>query len=443
MKNIYFFKRYKVHLFPAIFIGVFSSLLYFNVFSISILDKNIKIKYQEVVDLTKRFHGYYINANEIQLDGGVHEIDDVGIIVNKKGTVKVLSPAIALLRQSLETVIDKKYIWTVAVIEKLNDEDTGNSYFKPLRKNYIKFNDKSLHDSLMLDRIIELENLAENYKGFHSDDIKVTEVYKEEWTNKLIHSIIYPIYLDRKLVSVIIVDVKEGWINGLISNFNNKEWLFIKGGKGLDIFTFDIVLPYSSNNAIYPVSIDISNMFISSLYLSTIINFAVYFLYICFSRIKNKLRYDVMTKLYRRDYYESKLEQLDSAYVLMIDIDHFKQVNDTYGHDVGDCVIKQVSERIRAHIRANDIAIRWGGEEFMIIFPYMHMKDFFNKAEKLRQCIESELIENMLITISIGGVEKKDSELMVEAIERADMALYQSKNAGRNRVTIEQGQYET
>lgn len=443
MNKVNVLKRYKVSFYPVIFIGVFLSLLYYNLFSISILEKNMEIKYQNIVDVTKRFHGYYINANKIQLSEGIHEINNVGVIVNKAGLVKVLSPAISLLHQSLSEVINKKYLWSIAVVEKLHDENTGNSYFKPLRDIYITFNDKILHDSLMLDRIVQLEDLNETYKGFHRDDIKITEAYKELGTNEEIHSIIYPIYLKRKLVSVIIVDVKEDLNQELIREFDDKKWIFIDNKKGISWLTFNIILPYSSENAVYNVSVNISKLLLISIYITTIVYLIILFIHICFLKIEHRLHYDAMTNFYRRDFYEKKLDQLDSTYILMIDIDHFKRVNDSYGHDVGDNVIKQVAFRIRKHIREKDIAIRWGGEEFIIIFPYMHISDFVNKAEKLRLCIESELIDNIAVTISLGGVEKKESEPVIDAIQRADLALYQSKNSGRNRVTINKNQHET
>ena len=365
------------------------------------------------------------------------------VIVNKAGLVKVLSPAISLLHQSLSEIINKKYLWSIAVVEKLHDKNTGNSYFKPLRDIYITFNDKILHDSLMLDRIVKLENLNETYKGFHRDDIKITEAYKELGTNEEIHSIIYPIYLEQRLVSVIIIDIKEDWNQELIREFDDKKWVFIDNKNGISWLTFNIILPYSSENAVYNVSVDVNKVFLGSMYITTLIYLIIIFIHIFFLKIERRLHYDAMTNFYRRDFYEKKLGQLDSTYILMIDIDNFKRVNDSYGHDVGDNVIKQVAFRIRKHIREKDIAIRWGGEEFIIIFPYMHISDFVNKAEKLRLCIESELIDNIAVTISLGGVEKKESEPVIDAIQRADLALYQSKNSGRNRVTINKNQHET
>lgn len=437
IKRLWFFKPC---LFFVLFSGIYSSLFYYNVLSVPILEKKINIKYQEVVDITKRFHGYYINSNKVKIEEGIHNFNNVGIIVNKTGEVKVLSPAINLLSQSILTVIDKKYIWTIAVIEKLHDENTGNSYFLPLRDIYIKFNDKTLHDSLMLDRIVKLEGLDESYKGFHNDDIRITEVYTEDSSNERIHSVIYPIYLNSKLVSVIIVDIKEGWNDSLVTDFSNKRWIYISRNKGFDWATFNIKVPYTLNAPSLMVSIDIFKLLSISFYISSAIYLFSIFFYCLYLKIINIKCNDRMTGFFRRDFIETKLKRVEGASFLIIDIDHFKQVNDNYGHDVGDRVIKVVTQRIQESIRSDDIAIRWGGEEFVIVF-YQMDHDFFNqKAEIIRSSIENEIIENMQITISIGGSEQKQSESAFEAIKRADMALYQSKNTGRNRVTLDKNE---
>lgn len=442
IKRLWFFKPC---LFFVLFFGIYSSLFYYNTLSIGILEKEINLKYQDVVDITKRSHGYYINASEKVKNTGIYkEENNVGIIVNKTGKVKVLSPAISLLYQSLSEVMNKEYLWTVAIFEKIHDGDdeyTGNYYFKPLRDNYIKINNESKNDLLMLDRIVEFEGLNETYKGFHNDDIRITEVYKEKVSNEKIHSVIYPIYLKSKLVSVIIVDIKDDWNDSLIKDFSNKEWIYISGGKGFDFVTFNIKIPYTLNNTLLNVSIDIFKLLTISFYMSSAIYLFSMFLYRFYLKIHRVQYNDRMTGFLRRDFIENKLKRVEKAFYLIIDIDHFKQVNDNYGHDVGDRVIKAVTQRIKEVIRENDIAIRWGGEEFVIVFYQMDHDSFKNKAEIIRARIEGERIEDINITISIGGSEQQEYESAFEAIKRADMALYQSKNMGRNRVTLDKNKY--
>lgn len=442
IKNLWIFKPC---LFFVLFFGIYSSLFYYNILSVQILETKINIKYQYVVDITKRSHGYYINANETVRSAGIYkEENNVGVIVNKAGKVKVLSPAINLLYQRLSEVMNVKYIWTVAIFEKFHagdNEYVGNSYFKPLRDNYIKINNESKKYSLLLDRIVEIEGLNETYKGFHNDDIRITEVYREDVSNEKVHSVIYPIYLNSKLMSVIIVDIKEGWNDFLVSDFSNQKWIYISESKGFDWATFNIKIPYTLNDASLTVSIDILKLLAVSFYLSSAIYLLSICLYRCYLKVYRIKYNDRMTGFFRRDVIENKLKRIENAFFIIIDIDHFKQVNDNYGHDVGDQVIKVVTQRIKESIRENDIAIRWGGEEFVIVFNEMDNSYFNKKAEIIRKRIANERIENMNITVSIGGSEQQQSESAFDAIKRADMALYHSKNTGRNRVTLDKNEY--
>ncbi len=147
------------------------------------------------------------------------------------------------------------------------------------------------------------------------------------------------------------------------------------------------------------------------------------------------LRYDQMTRFYRRDYYESKLINQKNFNLLIIDIDHFKNVNDTYGHEIGDEVIRTVTKRINNCIRKQDIAIRWGGEEFILLFPKMNKEQLTIKAQKICDSISWCPILDINITISIGGISTSDIHFN-EAYKAADQALYHSKNNGRNQATI-------
>ena len=127
--------------------------------------------------------------------------------------------------------------------------------------------------------------------------------------------------------------------------------------------------------------------------------------------------------------------------VLLVDIDLFKAVNDTHGHDVGDRVLIQLGKRIRASLRAIDLPCRIGGEEFLIALPDTDVKGACEVAERLRQAVdavpfsEASEPEPLSLTISIGvaGLESS-SDLLEPLLKRADDALYQAKRDGRNRV---------
>ena len=123
----------------------------------------------------------------------------------------------------------------------------------------------------------------------------------------------------------------------------------------------------------------------------------------------------------------------------MLDIDHFKSVNDTYGHHVGDDVIRNLSQTLKGKTRDSDICIRYGGEEFVILLYNCDMNYISQIAQKIRNEFMDKKIEtgNKIIqnTISVGtAIFPTNDENLLECIKYADLALYKAKNSGRNRV---------
>ena len=174
-------------------------------------------------------------------------------------------------------------------------------------------------------------------------------------------------------------------------------------------------------------------------------------------RLKRLVYYDELTGLLnRRGFYEeihgvfnalsfgqSDIERRIGAQipfsVVFLDIDDFKKVNDTYGHEAGDEVLKIVGQSIQDHFRVGDISARWGGEEFVISLPGADLIIAQKIAEKLRQEIESIKIktrnEELSITISIG-IAEYHSGALIDLLEKADRAMYQAKLKGKNRIEI-------
>lgn len=129
--------------------------------------------------------------------------------------------------------------------------------------------------------------------------------------------------------------------------------------------------------------------------------------------------------------------------LLILDIDHFKVINDTYGHAIGDRAIKLVADTLKNQIKGKDTASRYGGEEFAVLLPQTEIKNAWTVAENIRRSIEAIKIKRVgddtelcRMTISIGLAEYQPSMSIADFIEKADIALYQSKNAGRNCSTI-------
>lgn len=156
---------------------------------------------------------------------------------------------------------------------------------------------------------------------------------------------------------------------------------------------------------------------------------------------------DAMTGLHNRRFLEEYTETLVNAVqrrksdvtILMLDLDYFKMVNDTYGHDAGDTVLKALAKVLTQSVRASDMVIRYGGEEFMIIMQDTNGDQAELAAEKIRAAVEGLKIQlpggTLQKTISIGIAEfPKDSDTFWQAVKFADVALYRAKESGRNRV---------
>lgn len=155
--------------------------------------------------------------------------------------------------------------------------------------------------------------------------------------------------------------------------------------------------------------------------------------------------FDILTGIYNRrmldEFIKIEIElanrHSNELSIIMIDIDHFKSVNDTYGHQVGDIVLHQTAQIILNNLRKSDIFGRYGGEEFMIISPNISKEEVFILAEKLRCLIHNFKFEKVgLKTISLGVSDLQDSDTSDSLIKRADNALYQAKNSGRDKTVM-------
>ncbi|MDQ6978041.1 MAG: GGDEF domain-containing protein [Ghiorsea sp.] len=139
-----------------------------------------------------------------------------------------------------------------------------------------------------------------------------------------------------------------------------------------------------------------------------------------------------------REYFNT-LPQNETSLFLMLDIDFFKKVNDTYGHDAGDEVLIKIADLLKQSVRSTDMVARLGGEEFCIVLANTATKQGIQLAENIRQKIEAQTFESqhgkMQVTISIGIAERQINETINHWLKRADQALYHAKNNGRNQVT--------
>jgi diguanylate cyclase (GGDEF)-like protein len=169
-----------------------------------------------------------------------------------------------------------------------------------------------------------------------------------------------------------------------------------------------------------------------------------------FSSIKNIALYDTLTGLYNRRYFEERLgvETQKSFYsgtplsLVMVDIDHFKKVNDTFGHTGGDQVLCKTSSLLKNSIRKKDMVARYGGEEFMLILPEAGLEESFIIAERIRRLVENTSFEigqaqvNLTISMGISNFPSHRAKSKEELVRMVDQALYDAKRGGRNKVCI-------
>ncbi len=163
---------------------------------------------------------------------------------------------------------------------------------------------------------------------------------------------------------------------------------------------------------------------------------------------------DDLTKLFNSRHFYNQLENEVNRYqrykrpfsILMIDLDHFKRFNDTYGHLEGDRILRQVGRKITSCMRTMDTAYRYGGEEFTVLLPETDCEAAVTVAERIKDAVNREttgLIDESSVTVSIGVTEYSDADSISALIKRADKAMYVAKQRGRNCIAYWQPDQET
>lgn len=169
---------------------------------------------------------------------------------------------------------------------------------------------------------------------------------------------------------------------------------------------------------------------------------------------------DVLTRVYNRRYFDLRLKDeiarslrwKDDLVCMFLDVDYFKRINDTYGHQIGDDVLVRTASLIKMQVRACDIVARYGGEEFVVVLPATSLQSAHEIAERLRQSVHSNLYdfqgEQFRVSISIGMANLKNfcpsspqdkpncESIGTLLLARADAALYQAKESGRNQIAV-------
>jgi polar amino acid transport system substrate-binding protein len=166
-------------------------------------------------------------------------------------------------------------------------------------------------------------------------------------------------------------------------------------------------------------------------------SFVFFVLVYMFVRLKKHSEIDALTKIYNRGALEKEINRVlkeTGGSLLFFDLDKFKAINDTYGHEKGDMVLKKFSDIIKNNIRKHDVFGRWGGEEFILVLPEADLEDGMKKAEDLRRLVEETDFDGIRVTVSIGVTKFKKGEVLADIVKRADNNLYRAKHLGRNQV---------
>jgi diguanylate cyclase (GGDEF)-like protein len=206
-------------------------------------------------------------------------------------------------------------------------------------------------------------------------------------------------------------------------------------GLGMSIFyeqkfilqTYDSLLQFYISNAVY----------ILALYFLQRFKLA----FIQKEAMQHLANTDYLTNLPNRRLVEKRLSENSSRdmefSIILFDVDHFKKINDHYGHDIGDQVLKDFATLIQENIRDKDIVGRWGGEEFVIIANDLNAKQAVVFSDRLRKLIEKTTFSHQeKVTASFGVAEYRQKEKIKDVLKRADIALYMAKENGRNKVEI-------
>ncbi|KKD61668.1 diguanylate cyclase [Grimontia sp. AD028] len=385
--------------------------------------------YRRLFTTIRRFGSFYNNSPSLTMHNGVHKFGDISVVVRQDNTqVKHLSDGLDKLNNRLDTCAPDS-VWSIAVL----DVPSRYGVFYPLRPGYLASFD-TYAPSDRINAMVERERLNNTYREFYGCITRMTEAYVESETHQRIRTIYYPIHNNQALNAIVAVDIKESRTQDIVDAYN-KEHNTVLNIDGLNnIYSEKGKLP-CANDGPYQVGFHYLDVLKASLAPSFLLATLLHLAFHSFRRRDHSIKRDEMTGLFRRDFYEPRFNRMNRFAMLVIDIDHFKQINDEHGHQTGDEVIKACASILSSHIRSEDVAVRWGGEEFIVMFKGIQRNALFDKAEQIRQAIAGKKIMGLSVTVSIGGHVATNTTFS-QAYKAADAALYHSKHRGRNKVTL-------
>jgi len=329
------------------------------------------------------------------------------------GTVEI-SYSFTAIQEMIQEVNNSSFLFLI------NNDIVTTKVFEEETNNYIK----SEFEALSYDKKALIDQKELDLDQLHAINAQIASLVKEQLRKKESFSILFH--------NEEILGSRTLTINFLpIKNLYHKQVAYIIN------YEFDTIVDLViSRNKTLLISLTFLSLFISLLVSIMVQHFmhkeqSVY-------RIAT---HDTLTNIYNRYGLAEVMKQKVGEFqrfqrklsVIFFDIDHFKSVNDTYGHDVGDEVLKKLTSIVSLNIRSSDIFARWGGEEFVIMLPETSLHDAIILAEKLREIIEEhDFTQPPTLTCSFGVTEIEEGEDEKALLKRADELLYRAKELGRN-----------
>lgn len=325
----------------------------------------------------------------------------------------------------------------------------------------------SMSSASVIEILSELHQKRDYYFVIDKDVVQ-ENLFEDQLENYRDSNIIEDYYVDTEvdeitsLNNTVTINSKELFFNSIddkyIKQLNNKEsFTLVHKFEGKDyIITFLGIKNFKESPAAYLISVShckggygdfMQDMYWEVILVTFLAIFIIAFgLVLAFyqKNLKDSAELDYLTNIYNRNkFYEITKQEIKTAKrykqemaVMFMDIDHFKKINDTYGHAWGDRVLKELAKQILIKIREVDVFARWGGEEFVLLLPNTDKEGALIIAEKIREIIsESEVAELKDVTISVGVSPVDTQTYDIEAaISLADAAMYEAKRRGRNQV---------
>lgn len=365
----------------------------------------------------------------------------------------------SIFKTSLESIIDLEWIYY-----------TSKSKFMYLAPT----------DILMEDKFLKKQYKKEFWtqaipKNNPSLKLVITSLYVDGAGKGLMTTLSVPVIYKNNFRGIVSIDIGLSTLKTLISqdvnvgqihllNFNDEilatktefkigeKLMIYKKGKNDDRTKEQQVIKLFDNKLklVHSISIGQKNLIIFNKSFNKIllllfilsISYMTIYLVSLVKKVEKLANIDPLTSLLNRRSIREKITIIidvlsrhdNKVSFLMIDIDFFKKINDTYGHHMGDITLKKISKILKNHTRKSDLVSRYGGEEFLICLSNTNVDDAYILAEKIRLAVSNMRIEKIktVVTISIGCVEYKKEESLDSAINRADILMYKAKHQGRN-----------